>query len=506
MNFRYIYTAIALSTALLSSTTPSSAGKKDDTLRIAFTYTLENADFYFNSAREGVILSRHVWDTLIERDPDTFQYRPGLATAWRWVDDTTLEFTLRQGVKFHDGTTLSAEDVAFTLNFIIKPTSGVKTPSNSKWIKEAVVVDTQTVRIKLKEPFAAALEYVASVLPIYPKAYYEKVGPKGMGEAPIGTGPYRVTKVVQGREYQLEAFADYYADSPKGKPAIGKIQFRVLPDTSTQIAELMGNGLDLILRVSPDQREDISRLPGFKTIAAETMRVAYLGFDVTGRSNKPLTDIRVRQAIAHAVDRRNIVKNLVRTPSSVLDTPCFPTQFGCDVKATTKYDYDPAKARQLLAEAGLPKGFAIELYSFETKDWAEAVGNDLAAVGIKTKFMPMTYFALRDKVREGAAPLSLMTWGSYGINDASAILNVFFTGTPDDVTHDAKLKDLLDGASATNNTELRKKNYDESLGIITGNAYWLPLWTLVTNYAFVADLDFNVSKDEVPRFYLSRWK
>jgi len=506
MGHRHFRTALILSTALFACAPPALAGKKDDTLRVAFTYTLENPDFYFNSAREGVILARHVWDTLIERDPDNFSYRPGLATAWRWVDDTTLEFTLRSGVKFHDGSIMSADDVAYTLNYIVKPGSGVKTPSNSNWIKEAVIVNPTTVQIKLKEPFAAALEYVATVLPIYPKAYYEKVGPSGMGEAPVGTGPYRVVRTLPGREYLLEKFDDYYAGSPKGKPAISKIVFRVLPDTSTQIAELMGNGLDLILRLSPDQREDVAQLPGFTTIAAESMRVAYLGFDITGRSNPALADVRVRQAISHAINRANIVKNLVRGPASVLDTPCFPTQFGCDVAIAAKYTYDPVKSRQLLTEAGFPQGFTIDLHSFETKDWSEAVGSDLAAVGIKAKFVPMTYFALRDKIREGAAPLSLMTWGSYGINDASAILNVFFTGTPDDVWRNAKLKELLNGASATTNQTQRKKNYDESVSIITRDAYWLPLWSLVTNYAFVKDLDFKVSKDEVPRFYLSKWK
>lgn len=497
--------AAALSLSLTLAAAPAAADKASDTLRVAFAQTIENPDSYYNSAREGVVVARHIWDTLIERDPDTLEYRPALATAWRWLDDTTLEFTIRPGVTFHNGDVLTAEDVAFTLNFAADPASGIKTPSNASWIREAVVTAPDTVRILLKEPFPVALEYVASVLPIYPKAYYQRVGPKGMGEAPVGTGPYRAVRMVQGQDYLLEAYKDHYAASPKGKPRIGRLNFRFLPEASTQIAELVGGGLDLIWRVSPDQMEGLSQVPGFKTVSAESMRVAYLGFNLRGKIDGPLGDPRVRRAIAHAVDRTAIVKNLVRGQSSVVDTPCFPTQFGCDVTAAVRYDYDPAKARRLLAEAGYPNGFEVELQSYEAREWPEALMGYLGAVGIKPRFTPMTYFALRDRNREGKSPMHLMGWGSFAINDASAILNVFFAGSPDDVVRDPELKALLDVAGSSGDAALRMGKYQQAVRIITDQVYWLPLWTHVTNYAFADSVAFKAYPDELPRFYLTRW-
>ena len=102
-----------------------------------------------------------VWDQLIDRDPETFQYKPALATSWRWVDDLTLEFDLRQGVKFQDGQPFDAEDVVYTLNFVSNPANKVLNTTNVGWIKNAEKIDQYKVRIYLKAPFPAALEYLA---------------------------------------------------------------------------------------------------------------------------------------------------------------------------------------------------------------------------------------------------------------------------------------------------------------------------------------------------------
>ena len=138
-------------------TTPVFANKANDTLRVAWDQQIDNADAYFNTNREGIILARMVWDQLIDRDPETFQYKPALATAWRWVDDLTLEFDLRQGVKFQDGQPFDAEDVVYTLNFVSNPTNKVLNTTNVGWIKNAEKIDQYKVRIHLKAPFPAAL-------------------------------------------------------------------------------------------------------------------------------------------------------------------------------------------------------------------------------------------------------------------------------------------------------------------------------------------------------------
>ena len=175
---------------------------------------------YFNSQRTGLILAHQAWDMLVHRDPATFEIKPALATDWKFAEDNSLDLTIRQGVKFHDGSTLVADDVVYTINMAANPDSKVATPSNYAWIDKAEKTGDWTVRIKMKRPTPAALEYLAMVTPIHPKAYREKVGPEGFAAKPVGAGPYKIVKNEQGKEVVFERFDDYWAGSPKGKPAI----------------------------------------------------------------------------------------------------------------------------------------------------------------------------------------------------------------------------------------------------------------------------------------------
>ena len=145
--------------AILLGTVPASASKKDDTLNIAWDQPVDNVDAYFNTNREGILIARLVWDNLIERDPESFEYKPALATSWRWVDDLTLEFELRQDVKFHNGEAFDADDVVYTLNFVADPNNKVLNQTNVDWIKNAEKLDPYKVRVHLKAPFPAALEF-----------------------------------------------------------------------------------------------------------------------------------------------------------------------------------------------------------------------------------------------------------------------------------------------------------------------------------------------------------
>ncbi len=133
--------------AAVVAVTPATAGKRDNSLRFAYEQVLENVDPYFNSVRIGVIIGHQVWDTLIYRDPETNEYKGQLATAWKWIDDKTLELELRQGVKFHNGAEFDADDVVYTLNFVSKPENKVVTQQNVDWIDRAEKLDKYKVRI-----------------------------------------------------------------------------------------------------------------------------------------------------------------------------------------------------------------------------------------------------------------------------------------------------------------------------------------------------------------------
>jgi peptide/nickel transport system substrate-binding protein len=499
-------TALAALAFALCAPIPASAQKAADTLRIVFRDAVPNIDPYYNNLRVGLVLSHTAFDTLVYREPSTFELKPLLATEWKLVDNGTIEFTLRQGVKFHDGSSFSADDVVYTINTVSNPDSKVSTPANYNWIESAEKTGDYSVRVKLKRPTPAALEYFALVIPIWPKAYREKVGAEGFAKAPVGAGPYRITKVEPSVSAEFERFDGYY-DSPKGKPAIKKINVRFVPDATTEMTELLAQRVDWIWNLNPDQLANVDKIPFLQTTRKESMRVGYLQIDAAGRTGagNPLTNVKVRQAIWHAIDRQTIADKLVSGGSRVPPAPCYPSQFGCDGDAAVKYDYDPAKAKALLAEAGFPNGFETELVSYVLPQWGSSVQNYLGAVGIKAKLSQVQVAAGTQRNQRGENPLYMASWGSYSVNDVSAIMPNYFTHGVDDYVRDPELKRLVEEGSSTNDPEVRKIAYAAAIKRVTEQAYWLPMHTYVTTYGFSKTLNFTPYPDELPRFFLAKW-
>ena len=495
--------------AVAFSLSPAHAGKRDDTLKAASGIIPESFDAYMNNVREGVVIGHHVWSNLIYRNPKTNKYEGELATSWKWVDDRTLEFELRQGVKFHNGDAFSADDVVYTLNFVAKPENKVVTQQNVNWIESAEKVSDYKVRVRTKTPFPAALEYLAGPVFIYPGKYYAQVGPKGMNDKPVGSGPYKVTEAVPGKVVRMAKNPEFFKESPRGQPSIGKIEFRLIPEQNTQLAELMSGGLDWIWRLPPDQAQQLQRVPTVQVVGGETMRFAFLSLSATEKGPQPaLRDVRVRQAIAHAIDRESIVKNLVGEGSRVLHTMCFPSQFGCTDEGAPRYNYDPAKAKQLLAEAGFPNGFETELWAYRPPDrqQTEAMINYLREVGIKANMRFVQYAAMRDALREFKAPMGHQTWGSNSMNDTSASASVFLKFEADDISRDEQVKNFLTIADTSVDENVRKENYRKALARTAELALTVPLYSNPTTYAFSKELAFTPHADEIPRWFEAKWK
>jgi peptide/nickel transport system substrate-binding protein len=496
-----------LAAGLSAIALPAMAQTSADTLRITWRDGIPDVLPYYNQLRSGVVLGHQVWDSLVYRDPETFQIKPLLAESYKWVDETTLEFTLRSNVTFHNGDKFTADDVVYTINTMTTDKQ-VATPSNYSYIDHATKVDDTHVRIELKRVFPAALDYMAMTLYILPKAYREKTGADEYSKHPIGAGPYKITKVNGVTEIDLERYDDYYSSSPKGKAQIGKIVIHEVPDPATEMAELLGGRADWIWKFSPDQFDSVGRMPNLQAVRAESMRIEYLGIDAAGRTgaDNPLTKEKVRQAIFHAVDRETMAKQLMQGGSRALDTPCYPTQFGCDAGAAVHYAYDPAKAKQLLADAGYPSGFNTELVTYELPQWAGAMQGYLQAVGINAKITSMQVAAVVQRSIAGQNPLEMGSWGSYSVNDVSAILPNYFTFTGNDYTRDPELKKLVEAGSATVDPDQRRKAYSAAIKRITEHAFWMPMFTYTVTYGFSKQLNFKPYPDELPRFFLSSWK
>jgi peptide/nickel transport system substrate-binding protein len=171
-----------------------------------------------------------------------------------------------------------------------------------------------------------------------------------------------------------------------------------------------------------------------------------------------------------------------------------------------KWDYDPAKSKQLLAEAGYPDGFETTIYAYRQREYTEAVIGDLAKVGIEANLNFMQYRALRDLVWKGETPLHHMTWGSNSIPDVSASTGHFFSGGRDDPAKDPEVVKWLADAGTTTDTAKRKELYKKALSRISGELYWLPMFTYAKYYVYSNDLNFQTTSDEIPRFYAASWK
>ena len=493
--------------AAMMAVAPALADKKTNSIRFAYDQVVENVDPFMNNVRIGVIIGQQVWDTLIYRDPNTSEYKGQLATAWKWTDDKTLELDLRKGVKFHNGAEFTADDVVYTLNFVVGADSKVVTRQNVAWIDRAEKIDAYKVRIICKEPFPAAIEYLAGPVVIHPHEYYAKVGPHGMNEKPVGSGPYRISEHSIGKFVRMERNPDYFKDSPKPQPKIEKVEIRFIPDRQTQVAEMMAGGADMIMNVALDQATQMKAVPTLQIVSGETMRIAFLHLDTREATTAPpLRDLKVRQAIMHAIDRESMVKQIVGQGARVLHTLCFPPQFGCSDEGATRYSYDPAKARQLLAEAGFKDGFDIDLYAYRERNQTEAMIGYLRAIGIRANLRFMQYAALREANRAGKSAMMHQTWGSFSVNDVSASTPVYYKFGLDDVSRDPEVRDLLQLGDSQVDPAVRKVAYSKALNLIAERAYSLPLYSLTTYYVANKDLVFIAYPDEIPRFWEMSYK
>ncbi|WP_374786277.1 ABC transporter substrate-binding protein, partial [Paenochrobactrum gallinarii] len=221
--------------------------------------------------------------------------------------------------------------------------------------------------------------------------------------------------------------------------------------------------------------------------------------------NKELQDIRVRKAISHAIDRKTMTEQIVGKGARVLNTFCFPSQFGCTDEGAVVYEYDPDKSKALLAEAGFANGLNLEIVAYRERDQTEAMINYLKAVGINVNLHFLQYAAMRELVRGDKVGLTHQTWGSFSVNDVSASTPVYMAFEGDDIVRDPEVRDLLKKGDTTIDPEERKAVYKQALTMIADKALVLPLYSLPVYYVTTADLEFKAYPDEMPRFWEMSW-
>lgn len=482
---------------------PALAGKADNTLRVAFSEEIETLDYYQTADRPGLIVGRMLYDGLISKNQATGEFVPELAESFNVVSDTEIDFKIRQGVKFHNGEPLTADDVVFTLNTIKTPEFKARYSITVKWIGKAEKLDGSTVRLTMNEPNPLALEMLAGNIPIYSKAYWEKAGAEGMATAPIGTGPYRLIAQTPGVSFELERFDDYFSGGQKADAAIQKINVRIIPEMNTQYIELMSGNLDWIWRVPKDDLERLEGRPNLKVDTTPIMRIEYLELN-PNKPKSPLADIRVRKAISHAINRQQMADAFMGQGHPLIQSLCNPVQFGCETDVAT-YDYDPQKAKELLVEAGLGAGASLSIVPNGTEGVAEVVKSDLEAVGVGLDITKLQVAVAQEQWYGNMHDVALTNWGAYGIGDVGLSPAAYLNGSADDIVKDPDLAALVNKANTTMDRDERVALYSQIFKTIADKAYVVPLWTRSLNAVMSNDLNLTVGPDEFVPFYDATW-
>ena len=400
-------------------------------LRIGLGADVTSLDPHFLNVAPNNNAAWQIFDALVHVDADA-RLVPGLAVSWRALDPTTWEFKLRKGVKFHDGSDFTAEDVMFSLQ---RPATLTASPGPFtgfvKPITARKIVDPWTIQLKTAAPYAM-LPYDLDSIFIVSKmaAAGAATGDFDSGKAAVGTGPYKLLRFARGDRIAL-ARNDAYWGAQGGKPAAwDKVTLRILPADTARIAALLAGDVDAIENIPSADLTRLKANPNFRLEQKVSWRTLFLHMDqyrdhpphLSDKSGKPLAknpfkDARVRLALSKAINRRAIVERVMEGHAIAAGNLVSPPVFG-HADALKPETYDPQAAKKLLAEAGYPDGFALTLHApndryVNDEQVAQAVAQMLARIGIQTKVETMpasVYFA---KARAGGFAFALLGWGSF---------------------------------------------------------------------------------------------
>ncbi len=343
---------------------------------------------------------------------------PSLAESWTQSrDGLVYEFVLRKNARFHNGDPVTAEDVKFSFDRY----KGAAAKLLHDRVREVQTVDPGRVRFHLKEPWPDFMTFYGTSATgaawIVPKKYVEKVGDDGFKKAPVGAGPYRVVSFTPGVELVMEAFAGYW----RKVPSVKRLVFRSMPDEATRAAALKAGDVDFVYLLSGPLAEEVKRTPGLRLAAAMPPGVVFLDLPEQWDPKSPWHDLRVRQAAGFALDRAGL--NQAETLGLSRPTGGLIPRVLDFARAYDPPAYDPARAKRLLAEAGYPNGFdAGDLTPFPPFfSLAEAIGNYLQAVGIRTRMRTMERATFLTSWREHKLRGVIMGLGAPAGNAATRI-------------------------------------------------------------------------------------
>lgn len=494
---------------VLTSLVATSAWAARDTLNVAAYTKFHTMEPFQTSARQMIQIGYLMWDPLVLREPDTGKVIPHVATSWKQVDELTWEFKIRDDVTFHNGNKLTAEAVRFTIEDRVL-NADPKSPrvSNFKWAKKVEVVDDTTFRIHCHNSYPLVLEQLNTLFIMDPKSTKANTFEYVQGNA-MGSGPYKFVSWDKGSKLTMTRNENYWM---KGVPAIKNMVIKIVPETSTRLAELFSGGVDVSLNLLNDQVPSFKDHPDYEVLNFSILRIDFWQFDAMGRaSDSPLKDARVRRAIAHAIDRKKILKRLIQKEGYEVNVSTSPYHFGHN-KDIRGYEFDPKKAKALLAEAGYGDGFEMDLWQYAShqKLFNQAAMQMLSKVGVKVNLKDYVGNSQQmAKLRRAGklTGIANLNWGSYNVFDADMILHPFFDlEASNNYAGDKELSMWLNEARTSMDSAKRLDLYYKAQQRIHDESYWMPTFGVRRFYGKHKDLDLVAGVDEVPRLQFAKWK
>ncbi|MBN1147510.1 MAG: ABC transporter substrate-binding protein [Anaerolineales bacterium] len=400
------------------------------TLIVALSQAPDTIDPADHRSRLSETVVRNMFDGLVTRDTSSGVHME-IAEEINWLDDVTLEVKLRQGVLFHDGVEMTADDVVFTFERIINE-NAIEFPEPHTSPRKGLIapltsiekVDDYTVKMNFSGPWPVAMQMLVHQQ-IVPKHYLEEVGTEGFIANPLGTGPFKFVSAQPGyTEVVMERFDDYYGGAPDLEPVgpacLEKAIFRVIPEASTRVAALLAGEVDIIQAVPPELVDTLAQTPGIQVKTAPGTQPKWLELNVT---KPPFDDVNVRLALNYAVDKQLIIDEIYGGRAVALPGPLSPYNNFVN-KSLQPYPYDAEKALSLLAEAGwtdsnedgmLDKGgenFAFVIDTLEEfRPLAEAVADMFRAIGIDATVRFWEYSVVKPQLQACERMAYLDDWG-----------------------------------------------------------------------------------------------
>lgn len=469
--------SMLLSACSYSSANSNTSNTNAHVIKIGIDVDAGNLDPRLAKDTTAARVDELVFDGLVRLNANT-QPQPDLATSWDTPSPTTWIFHLRSGVTFQDGTPFTAADVKYTYDSILDP--NFKAPYAGLYapIKQVTVVDNNTVRFDLKFPYAPLLSYLT--LGIVPHAIGEK-NDNSLSSHPVGTGPYQFVSWQKNAKFVLEANTKYFG----GAPATKQIEIDIIPDNTARTAALQSGGVDLVQ--SPLSPQDIPTLQSnnqFAVQKANGLGLTYLNFNV---KNPILADAKVRQAIAHLVDKQTISKQIYQSMDTPGQSPLIPASWAYS-SSIADYKYDPATAKTILEQDGWKRGsdgiyakngtklsISLATHSEDPNrvQTAQFLQNAFSSNGIQTKVSVTPFATLSANLLAGNYDIALLGWLNL-VDPDRGMYTQFHTGGANNWGgySNPQVDQLLDKGRSTANQQERAQIYQQVATLENADMYY----------------------------------